>query len=315
LKVLITGVTGFVGNYLSRFLQEEGYEVWGTSLNSKLFPPNIKTIDGNLFNQSEAVQILDTLRPDYVYHLAGQSNVRRSWDEKIETFESNVILTLSLMESIRQSGISSNVRVLTVGSSEEYGKVENGREGIHEGVTVNPQNPYAVSKATISMISLMYYRAYGIRVNHVRPFNHIGPGQRTGFVVSDFASQIASIERQSNKGVMQVGNLNSYRDFLDVRDIVKAYHCIQSKTEVVGQIINICSSQAISINDVLNKLLTYSTADIKIEIDASKFRPVDVPYYIGDNRKLKGLTRWEPDIPIDTTLKDILSYFRNDYSN
>lgn len=313
MRALITGVTGFVGKYLADYLMKQGYEVWGTTRKScpaLVSHENIKFVRLDLLNQEEIIKLLNDIQPYEIYHLAGQSNVKDSWNDKVSTFQANCINTLNLLESVTKSNIAKTVKVLTVGSSEEYGKVEYTQMPIKENYPLNPISPYGMSKATVSLFAKHYHDVYGLNIVHARPFNHIGPGQRLGFVVSDFSHQIADIEKGTKENILYVGNLEAKRDFTDVRDIVRSYHLLLRKNGGYGQVYNVSSATAVSISEVLEILISLSNKDIVIKQDESKMRPADIPLYIGDNTKIKNEVGWKPEISIRETLNDILESLR-----
>ncbi|MDF2082846.1 GDP-mannose 4,6-dehydratase [Bacillus pseudomycoides] len=305
MKALITGITGFVGRYLQNTLIVEGAEVFGTSRQSNVCK-NIYQLD--LQGQDEILSLLKKISPTHIFHLAGMSNVRDSWIHVSKTIETNTIGTINLLESVKKWG--KETRVITIGSSEEYGKISinNGRK-ITEKSLLNPLSPYGASKAIISMLIKQYHNGFGLDVMHIRPFNHIGPGQKLGFVTADFAHQIALINKSTtNCNKIKVGNLESLRDFTDVRDIVRAYYMIALKGRA-GEIYNVCSGKSISIQQILNILLSFSSKKIAIELDPNKMRPSDIPYFIGDYTKIKKATGWEPKIPLKHSLQDIYEHW------
>ncbi|WP_410981736.1 GDP-mannose 4,6-dehydratase [Bacillus cereus] len=305
MKALITGITGFVGRYLQSTLIAEGAEVFGTSRQSNLCK---NTYQLDLQKQDEIVSLLKKISPTHIFHLAGISNVKDSWSNVSKTIKANTITTINLLEAVKK--LNKEIRVITIGSSEEYGKATLGiHDTISETALLNPLSPYGTSKAAVSMLVEQYYKGFGLDVIHVRPFNHIGPGQKLGFVTSDFAHQIALINNNnSNYNKIKVGNLESIRDFTDVRDIIRAYYMIALKG-CAGEIYNVCSGTSTSIQDILNTLLSFSNKKIDIELDPNKMRPSDIPYFIGDYTKIKNLTKWEPKISITQSLQDIYQYW------
>lgn len=311
MRALLTGVTGFVAGYLTRFLVERNIEVFGTTrgeLSScNIDGVTIKHLD--LLKRNEITDLLNALKPDIIFHLAGVSSVQRSWSNPALVFEANVLSTTNLLEAVRASQISSRVKLLTVGSSEEYGAVPSQDMPIHEESVLTPVNPYGISKATIAMLAKTYYKAYGIQTLHARPFNHIGPRQNLGFVTADFASQIVKIEKGWKKPVIRVGNLNSQRDFLDVRDVVAAYYELIVHGNP-GEVYNVCSSKPVGISDILNELVCLSNIEITVQIDSELFRPVDYPIYFGSNEKIMKDTRWGTTIQLQESLVDIMNYWR-----
>lgn len=312
MKAFITGVTGFVGGHLAEYLACQGIEVWGASRSEATQAShngkwNLLRLD--LSDEDAMIKTLDHLQPDMIFHLAGQSSVRASWDQKVETFDANVILTIRLLESIRKSK-AKDATVVTVGSSEEYGQAKPEEMPIGEETPLRPLSPYGISKATVYMLARQYHQFSGMRVIHVRPFNHIGPGQRPGFVTSDFAKQISEIETGIRPPVMEVGNLSAERDFLDVRDIVRAYYMIALKGKS-GEVYNVCSSTPVKIQSILNFFISKSKVKIEVRQNEKLFRPVDFPRYIGSNKKLTSEMDWNPTVPLEDSLMAILSYWRD----
>jgi GDP-4-dehydro-6-deoxy-D-mannose reductase len=310
MKALITGISGFVGKYMAAYLELQGFEVYGTS-NQEINYTKNNIIYNNLANELEIIHLLEKIKPDHIYHLAGQSNVKNSWKNSTDTILINVNLTINLLEAARKSSIANTVKILTVGSSEEYGKIYDSQIPIKEDIAIHPLNPYGISKAAVSFFAKQYNNAYGLKVLHARPFNHIGPGQRLGFVVPDFSSQIIEIEKEGQEKIINVGNLEAQRDFTDVRDIVRAYYLLLYTANSFGDVYNVCSGTPISMRTILQKLISLSNQNIELRVDPNKMRPLDVPLYFGDNRKIKELTGWEPKFQIDDTLLDVLNYFRN----
>jgi len=314
MRALITGVTGFVGKYLTDYLIRMGYEVWGATRKSSIdhndTKLNLVTIDFD--DEASIVETINRLKPDHIYHLAGQSSVKKSWEDIQNTFEANVSKTIILLEAIRKSEVAKSVKILTVGSSEEYGKVLNADRPISEDVTLKPISPYGLSKATVYMLAQQYASAHQLHIVHARPFNHIGPGQGLGFVTSDFAFQIAQIEKGIVPPVINVGNLDALRDFSDVRDIVVAYEKLIMDGKK-GEAYNVCSGKPIAIKEILMKYVEASTSSsIKIQEDPTRMRPSDLPLYIGDPSKIIRMTNWENQINIDQSLINILNYWRSE---
>lgn len=316
MRALITGATGFVGQHLASYLLDNGYEVWGTSrINSGEINnvEELKVLFIDFDDMPSIIGMLNTVQPDHIFHLAGQSSVKDSWSDKVGTFQSNVNLTMNLLEAVLQSEVKEKVSILTVGSSEEYGGLSSGGNPIVEDTQLKPTSPYGISKATVGMLVRHYFNAYNLKVVHTRPFNHIGPGQRMGFVVSDFSSQIVKIEKGQQQSVISVGNLSAKRDFTDVRDIVRAYYLLlnQESNFAWGESVNVCSGKAISIQSILDILLTLSNSSIDVVVDNQKLRPVDIPVFTGDNTKLRELTGWQPSINLTQTLSDVLKILRD----
>lgn len=305
--VLIIGINGFVGTHLCNELIKNGYKCYGADINSDNF-----SIDGigfeklDILNADIVKDVIDRIKPDYVVNLAAISSVKQSWNIPGITFDINVKGVINIFEAIKEVGI--NPRVLLIGSSEEYGLIKT-ENAVNENYPLNALNPYAISKMTQEKIAMMYKEVYGIDVIMVRAFNHIGPNQKLGFVIPDFANQIAKIENGEIDPIMYVGNLKAERDMTDVRDIVNGYSALLEKG-VSGEVYNIGSGRTYSIEYMLKQLIKNSKVEIKIEIDKSKFRPIDTPKILCDNSKIKSHTGWEPQIDIHKSLEDILNYYR-----
>ncbi|MEF3304493.1 GDP-mannose 4,6-dehydratase [Paenibacillus sp. GYB003] len=309
MRALITGVTGFVGRHLEQNLIENGYEVWGgTRKCSTRISSGEKIVELDFSQPRKIVDVLEELKPNAIFHLSGQSSVKYSWDHIQETYQSNVMDAIGLFEAIKSCSFKNNVKIISSGSSEEYGLVRN--LPILEEEVANPMNPYGHSKLAVSQVITYFSKFHGLNIIHTRAFNHLGPGQTLGFVTSDFAKQIVDIEHGNAEPTLYVGDLSSKRDFTDVRDIVNAYRLLYEKGES-GHIYNICSGASISIQTILNTLVSYSSRSIEIKVDEKKLRPNDVKEYYGSNNKLVHTTGWEPIIPLETSLKDVYLYWKS----
>ncbi|WP_066646380.1 GDP-mannose 4,6-dehydratase [Christensenella timonensis] len=299
MKALITGAAGFVGTYLAEELENNGIQTVGTDLAGA-------DRNGNLLDVKWVENVVAETTPDYIFHLAGQSSVGFSWENPQCTIEINVNGTLNLLDAVRSA--KKAVRMVIIGTSDEYGPVAPGDCPIKESLALEPVNPYAVSKAMQEQMALLYQTAYDLDLVATRSFNHTGPGQKKGFVIPDFASQIAELEKHG-KGTIRVGNLSAKRDFSDVRDIVRAYRLLAQKGKR-GEIYNVGSGQSYAIQELLDALVAMSDADITIEKDPEKFRPIDLPVIQGDIQKLTNDTGYVPEIGIEETLKAVLDFWR-----
>lgn len=311
MKALITGVSGFVGGYLCEQLLQNDYEVFGTKLEQEAVPaflPRIPIMDVNLLNKEDVKLVINEYKPDVIFHLAAQSSVGLSWKNPNLTFDVNVKGTIQLLDEIRDS--NKNCRLLLIGSSEEYGKVQPHETPINEQQPLRPGNPYAASKISQEYIAKVYADAYQLDIIMVRAFNHTGPRQLPTFVIPDFAKRIAMMERDNLEPVLKVGNLDVIRDFSDVRDIVRGYVSLM-KLGKSGEVYNIGSGKGYAIKELLNKLLKQSNISIAIEPDPERLRPSDVPVLTCDNSKIKSHIGWVPEISIDQTILDVLNYWRN----
>lgn len=306
MKTLITGIDGFVGTYLKELLLKRGDEVYGTTVDPILSQNNKMIFNMNLLDKERVLEVIKEIQPEAVYHLAAQSAVGLSWENPSLTMQINVNGTIHLLEAIRDH--SKDAKILIVGSSDEYGPVKENECPIDEEHPLRPVSPYGISKVTQEEVAKLFGQAYGLNIIRVRAFNHIGPGQGLNFVVPDFASKIATIERGAEP-IIRVGNLEAYRDFTDVRDITEAYAMLMEKGKV-GEVYNVGSGKAIKIAQILDYLISLSTEDIQIEIDASKYRKIDTPLIMCNNNKIREHIGWEVKIDIKQTLQEVLLSYR-----
>lgn len=313
MKVLITGITGFAGGHLTELLARDSYEIYGTYLdpfNPKSLSPfqQKATFYPCDLTQPEAIEaVVKTVQPDFVYHLAGMSHVQKSWSLRETTLKVNLFGSLNLLESLRK--FAPSARTLIVSSGEVYGEVPLDLQPISENFPIRPMTPYAVSKASLELLCYPYIYGDKLHIIIVRPFNHTGPRQNPTFVCSDFARQIAEIEKGLREPRIYVGNLDTRRDFSDVRDVVRGYQMIMKKGQT-GEIYNIASGKAYAIGELLDILLGLSRVKIQVSPDPERIRPSDIPLLLGDNTKVRHQIGWEPEISIQDTLRDILSYWR-----
>ncbi len=316
-RALVTGITGFVGSYLAELLLSKNYEVYGIARwrskteNIEHVKSRLKIIEADLNDAHSIYNAIHKIKPDEIYHLAAQSFVPASWTAPADTIKTNVIGTINLYEAVRKAAINPKIQVAC--SSEEYGLVHPDEVPIKETNPLRPLSPYGVSKVAQDMLSFQYFKSYGLRIIITRGFNHTGPRRGEVFVCSSFAKQIAEIEKGLKEAEIKVGNLDTIRDFTDVRDMVRGYNLALERGRA-GERYNICSGKGYKIKEVLDILLKMSDKDIKIEKDPQKMRPSDVPILIGDNSKFKEQTGWEPEIPFKKTLKDLLDYWRKKLS-
>jgi GDP-4-dehydro-6-deoxy-D-mannose reductase len=315
-KVLITGIAGFAGSHLAELLVRKGDEVFGTCLACESLD-NVRRIRRRLHlstcditDHNHLFRVIKRIGPDQIYHLAALSSVGRSFSEPKKTIGDNIRGTLNLLEAVRNLG--KPVRILVVGSSDIYGKVKPGEVPITEEKPLLPVSPYGLSKAACDLLAYQYFESYRVPAVRARAFNHTGPRQSAGFVIPDFASQIARIEAGLLPPVIRVGDLSSRRDLSDVRDVVRAYLSLMRRGKP-GQAYNICSQQAYRIRDVLKSLLALSKKKIKVEVDKDKYRPAEIPILQGDNSRIRKATGWKPKVPLEKTLKDTLDFWRDKY--
>jgi GDP-4-dehydro-6-deoxy-D-mannose reductase len=312
-KALVTGTSGFAGSYLAEFLLNKGYEVFGsyfdksTFSNLEGFIDKIRLFQCDIRNYDSLKKIISEIRPDEIYHLAAITFVPTSLESPKLTFDTNLYGTMNLYEAIKNLKI--NPRILFVGSADEYGIVKEENLPINEGCPLRPINPYAVSKVSADLLSSFYLKHYNLNIIRVRPFNHTGPRQSPEFVCPNFAKQIAEIEKGVRKPTMYVGNLETKRDFTDVRDMVRAYRLALKKGKV-GGVYNICSGRGYIIQDAIDMLVDMAQVKIEVKQDPARMRSSDVTILIGDNTRFVGKTNWRPQIPFNQTLKEILGYWR-----
>ncbi len=320
-KVLITGISGFVGIHLANFLSKNReITLYGTEFESSDSSRRLAIIAKNdiqLVNldvtRLEAVRsVVENIDPDIIIHLAAQSNVPYSFKHPQQTFEVNVIGTINLYETVRTLEI--DPLILSIGSAAEYGKVDPTAVPIRETHSLQPRDPYALSKVSMFYLSRFYSDIYGLKVIHTRGFNHLGPYQVTSFAIPSFCDQIARVEQGLSPAEMLVGNLEATRDFTDVRDVVRAYWGI-CRHGRVGEVYNVCSGEGHKMRDVLEQLLDLANVQITIKKDPSRLRPSDTPFLIGANEKLKEDTGWNPRIPLAQSLQDTLNYWRATLQN
>lgn len=313
MKALITGVTGFVGSHLAEFLLNQGIEVYGfmrwrsQTDNISHIRNRIKLIEGDIRDSHSMKKLIDEAEPDYIFHLAAQSFVPMSWNAPSDTIETNVNGTIHLLEAARKS--KSTPRIHIAGSSEEYGLVYPNELPIRETNPLRPLSPYGVSKVAEDLVGWQYFKSYGLNIVRTRAFNHTGPRRGEVFATSNFAKQIAEIEKGLKEPIIYVGNLNAQRDFTDVRDVVRAYWLALNKCKF-GDVYNVCSGKSVKLQAVLDLLLSMSKKKIEVKTDPGRLRPSDVEILQGDCSLFRKETGWTPEISFETTMKDLLNYWR-----
>lgn len=302
MKALITGMDGFVGTYLCRELAAHGYTVMGISRD--VAHETCRKVD--LLDPVQTEAAVREIRPDVVFHLAGQADVRRSWLDPAGTMEANAVGTLRLLDAVRALG--SGIRVLTVGSSDEYGSLGSAGSCVSETAELKPVSPYAISKVAQEQLSRAYAQGYGMDIRMTRSFNHCGAGQRRGFIVSDFASGIARIEC-GKSSALSVGNLKSARDYTHVRDVVRAYRLLMEHG-AAGEVYNVGSGVSHTGKELLARMVSMAECPIPTVQDPDRLRPSDTPVIRCDNRKLREATGWQPTVSFDEMLADALQDWR-----
>ena len=312
-KVLITGITGFVGSHLAEYLLSGGHEVYGIARwrsktdNIDHILDKLKIVNADIRDGYSLQKAFGDVQPDYCFHLASQSFVLESWNSPLETLTTNVIGTTNVLEALRQLG--KDCITVVAGSSEEYGLVYPDEAPIKETNPLRPMSPYGVSKVATDKLGCLYYMSYGLPIIVTRSFNASGPRRGEVFVTSAFAKQIAEIEN-GKEPVIYVGNLEAQRDWTDVRDVARAYWLAADWCSP-GEVYNICSGETIKVGDMLNMLLGMSKVEIEVRQDPNRMRPSDVPLLLGDYTKFRVETGWRPIIPFEQTLGDLLNYWRD----
>jgi GDP-4-dehydro-6-deoxy-D-mannose reductase len=295
-RALITGVSGFVGRHLVEHLRAMGDDVEGCD-----------RADGSvdIGDLSSVQAVVDRVRPEVVYHLAGWSDVGGSWAAPVEVFRANAEGTLNVLIACAEAGVE---RVLAVSSADVYGIVREDELPIDEDAELRPVTPYAASKVAADYLALQAWLGGGLPVLRARAFNHLGPGQLPRFVAPALAERIARNELDGG-AVVPIGNLSARRDFTDVRDVVRAYRLLVERGEP-GEAYNVCSGRAVSVQELAEALLTMASQPMQLTRDPALERPVDVPVLLGDNSRLRKATGWEPKIALDQTLSDLLDDMR-----
>lgn len=306
MKALITGSRGFVGGYLRRELEQHGYAVIGIDL-----APDDQTIAADICSPQQMREIIRDLQPEVVFHLAGQASVAQSWKIPQKTFELNVLGMINLLEAVRLE--KPDTKVVGIGSSDQYGNLGEAGRNVTEETQMHPQTPYAVSKKTQEEIAFIYRRAYGMSICMTRSFNHAGAGQKTGFLIPDFASGIARVESGKAECLL-VGNLTAQRDFTHVRDVVRAYRLI-AESGKSGEVYNIGSQIVYSVQEILDKLCALAKCEIPVCPDPAKMRPSDTPVLCCDHSKLTRDTGWMPEVSMDDILAEVLDEWRKKTSD
>ncbi len=311
-RVLITGATGFVGSHLIAECARRGWSVFGTAHPTETYDPAVvdpAEIERVELSDVEAVKALVAkIGPEQIYHLAAQASVQQAWRDPMATITNNVGAQLAILSAARETCPAA--RILVISSSEVYGGADPAKMPVDEDAPLGPLDPYAVSKVTQEMLGLQHYLAFKMPVVRVRPFNHMGPRQRPGFVGADFARQVALIESGAMPPLIRVGKLDAVRDLSDVRDIVRAYTLALTEGEA-GAVYNVASGQGVAVHALLDLFVAASTTAIDVEADPALFRPVDRPIIVGDAGRLRARTGWEPRIALEQTVRDTLDFWRS----
>jgi GDP-4-dehydro-6-deoxy-D-mannose reductase len=314
MRLLITGITGFVGSHMAEHALARGATVLGSARwrsrteNIDHLRSRVQLVECDLRDLASVRRLLREAEPTHVIHLAALSFVGSSWHMPVETLSTNILSQANLLEGVREMKVVP--RVLAVGSSEEYGLVYEDELPIAESNPLRPLSPYAVSKVAQDMMGFQYFKSYGLPIIRTRAFNHEGPRRGEVFVTSNFAKQVAEIEAGLRDPIISVGDLTPRRDFSDVRDVVRGYWLLLERGEP-GEVYNLCSGRSWTIRDVLDFYLAHSSRKgIAVEIDPARLRPSDVMVLEGDSSKIRKAVGWGVEIPFQQTLEDLLAYWR-----
>ncbi len=311
MKVFITGASGFVGHHLIDLLKAPEHIIFGAC-----FPEEPESLRGgpeekffrvDIRSRPALEKLVKKIQPDHVFHLAAVSNVRLSWSNNKATFETNLLGTLNVFESIKK--YAPEARILFVSSADVYGDSAKEGKPLCEEDPAHAASPYALTKVFGEHLSRFYVEREGLDIVISRSFPHTGPGQSADFVCSDWAFQIAQIEKRIQEPVVAVGDIDVHRDFSDVRDVVRAYKLLLEKGEK-GHVYNVSSGSCTLLRDILDKLISFSKETINVRGDSRKVRKSEIICLQGDNSKIKEEIGWEPQIPLEKTLQDLLDYWR-----
>ncbi|HEV3051643.1 MAG TPA: GDP-mannose 4,6-dehydratase [Longimicrobium sp.] len=304
MRVLVTGAAGFVGSWLVPALVARGHAVYAAGPPAHAAPGDgmgAQWVALDVTSADSVAAAVERTAPDAVFHLAGQASVGESFKNPLATWDVNATGTLRLAHALPKG-----TRLLLVSSAEAYGLVSETEQPISAERPLRPCNPYAASTAAAEFAALQAGESGGLEVVVTRSFNHTGPGQSPGFAVAGWARQLAVIRAGGAEPVLQVGNLSARRDYLDVRDVVRAYLTLM-QNGTPGSVYNVCSGTARSMREVADELVDLSATQARVEVDSERVRPVDIPLLLGDNARLRALG-WAPAIPFRQTLADLLEW-------
>jgi GDP-4-dehydro-6-deoxy-D-mannose reductase len=314
MRLLVTGISGFVGSHMADHALAEGATVFGSrrkgsnTANIEHLKGRLTLVEADLSDPRAAGDLVEAVDPSHVIHLAGQSFAGTSWNQPAEVLSNNILSQVNLLEAIRHRGVGS--RIVVAGSAEEYGMVSEDELPITETNALRPLSPYAVSKVTQDLMGYQYFKSFGLAIIRTRAFNHEGPRRGELFVPSNFAKQMAEIEAGLRPPVVHVGDLKPRRDYSDVRDVARGYWLLLMHGEP-GEVYNLSSGRAWAIRELLDFLLTQCTVKgIEVRTDPARLRPSEVSVAVGDPSKIEKATGWRAEIPMERTLTDLLDYWR-----
>lgn len=307
-RVLITGGTGFVGTHLIPYLQPTtpSIIVIGSTRNASQREAGVEYCELDIRREDDVRSAVREIRPTEIYHLAGISAVDRSWTNPRLTFEVNVVGTFNLMGAAME--LVPAPRILNISTAQVYARSDG---PLKEESPINPDNPYAASKAMAELVRISFLKASTRGIITARSFNHTGPGQLPTFVLPSIAKQLAEMEIGLRPPKLQVGNIDVKRDFTDVRDVVRAYAALLDKGRS-GEVYNVCSGIGTRLSDIITQFQTVCETGVTIETDPARVRRDEIPQVVGDSAKIRRETGWSPQIPIDTTIRDLMDYWRGE---
>jgi len=307
MNILITGANGFVGKHLAELAAEKKAVVFGTVTGKEQGKGLFEPINCDITKATEAENAVKKSNPEIVFHLAAQSSAEISWQKPLETFSINVLGTMNVLEAIRQE--APQAKIVFASSSECYGRIAEKQLPVKEHTPLKPVSPYALTKKIGEELLFFYNETHGIDYSIARFFNICGPGQREIFVISDWAKQLAGIEAKKGNLELLVGRLDVWRDFLDVRDAVRALWRI-AEADSSQKVFNVCSGKPVQLKSVLEKLLSLSGQKISFSVDEKKIRKTDTRKSFGSNSMLRKTTGWKQEINIEQSLKDVFEHWK-----
>ena len=313
-KILITGISGFVGGHFVNYLNSNHKDLKVTGISREppswdfvpCNPDSFQHYKADLNDLPKIKTIIEKTEPDFILHLAARSSVAESWGNPVDSFMNNTNIFLNIIDTVRL--LDNGARILSIGSSEQYGIVSEADLPLSETRPQSPQSPYAVARVSQEMLAGIYSRGYGLDICCTRSFNHCGPGQKDKFVVSSVVKQFVRIAKGIQDPVLHIGDGTIVRDFVDVRDVVEAYWLLLTSGRS-GEVYNVCSGQGRSILDIVNQLSGIYEIDIDIRQEDSWIRPRDSPAIIGDYSKIYNELGWKPKISFEETLCSIYDYW------
>jgi len=312
MKILVIGDTGFVAGYLLPYLADRfpGCSLYGMARHDQEDPNvAVEHLAGDVTSTNEVTDVVRRVLPDIVINLSSFSSVSESWAAPVACHQINYLGVLNLCLAVTEH--VPDTKLIHISSLEVYGGNADQSVCYSESSPLNPRSPYAVSKAASEFIIQQYGASHGLHYTILRPSNHTGPGRKPLYVLSGFAKQLAEIKRGLRQPVLSVGNLNVHRDFVDVRDVVRAYDLVLTSDRADQQVFNVCSGSSYPVSWLLNYMIGAAGVNVEVRIDPSRFRPADANYIRGNNSKIKDVTGWRSEVPIETTLQELVVFWEN----